>query len=301
MINDILQVQHLRTHFFTRNGVVKAVDDISFALGKGECLCLVGESGCGKTAAALSILRLVDSPPGRILGGKILFHGEDLLKSADDKLRRIRGNKIAMIFQDPQVALNPVFTVGDQIEEQIKLHLKLNNKSARERTIGLMEQVGIPCAKERIKDYPHQFSGGMKQRVMIQILEIFRELKRKSNMSTLFITHDLGTVAEIADRIIVMYGGRIAEEGTTTDIFDHPKHPYTLGLINCLPSLENRHDRLTPIPGTIPSLINPPEGCIFYPRCERHMPVCIQKQPGEVSISGNHMVTCHLYEKDILK
>ncbi len=317
----ILQIQNLKTYFFTRNGVVKAVDDVSFDLRKGECLCVVGESGCGKSATAMSILRLVDSPPGKIVGGRILFHGEDLLSYSDNKLRQIRGNKIAMIFQDPQTALNPVFTIGDQIEEQIKLHLKLSRKPTRERAIYLMEQVGIPQARERMKDYPHQFSGGMKQRVMIaaalscdpeiliadepttaldttikvQILDIFRELRQKKNMSIIFITHDLGTVAEIADRIIVMYGGRIAERGTVFDIFDQPKHPYTLGLINCLPDIAARRDRLTPIPGTIPSLIDPPEGCIFYPRCERHMPVCEQKQPEEINISGEHFVACHLY------
>ncbi len=322
--NNILQIEQLKTYFFTKNGVVKAVDDISFGLRKGECLCLVGESGCGKTATALSILRLVDSPPGRIVAGRILYHGEDLLGYADDKLRQIRGNKIAMVFQDPQVSLNPVFTVGDQISEPIQLHLKLSHKSAMERAVRLMEQVGIPQAEERAKDYPHQFSGGMKQRVMIaaalscdpeiliadepttaldttikvQILDILRELKQKRDMSILFITHDLGTVAEIADRIIVMYGGRIAEAGTALDIFDQPKHPYTMGLINCLPSISDRRDRLTPIPGTIPSLIDPPAGCIFAPRCQYRMPVCDQARPPEFLIAEGHTAACYLYAED---
>jgi peptide/nickel transport system ATP-binding protein len=321
MNKTILQIQHLKTYFFTRDGVVKAVDDVSFDLQKGECLCVVGESGCGKSATAMSILRLVDSPPGKVIDGRILFHGDDLLSYSDNKLRQIRGNKIAMIFQDPQTALNPVFTIGNQIEEQIELHLKLGRQPTLERTINLMEQVGIPRSRERLKDYPHQFSGGMKQRVMIaaalscdpeiliadepttaldttikvQILEIFRELREKKNMSIIFITHDLGTVAEIADRIIVMYGGRIAERGTAFDIFDQPRHPYTLGLINCLPDINTRRDRLTPIPGTIPSLIDSPEGCIFYPRCERHMPICLQNNPQETKISGEHFVACHLY------
>jgi len=301
--------------------VVKAVDGISFELRKGESLCLVGESGCGKTATALSVLRLIDSPPGRIVDGEILYHSEDLLRCSDGRLRQIRGNRIAMIFQDPQSSLNPVFTVGDQITEQIKLHLRLKRIPAMEKTVHLMEQAGIPRARERMKDYPHQFSGGMKQRVMIaaalscepeiliadepttaldttikaQILDIFRDLKQQRNMSILFITHDLGTVAGIADRIIVMYGGRVAEAGTTLDIFDQPKHPYTHGLINCLPDISTRRDRLTSIPGTIPSLIDPPEGCIFYPRCERRMPVCIREIPREVVISGEHIVACHLY------
>ena len=321
MNHTILQIDQLKTYFFTRNGVVKAVDGISLGLRKGECLCLVGESGCGKTATALSILRLVDSPPGRIVGGKIRFHREDLLQSSGARLRQIRGNHIAMIFQDPQSSLNPVFTVGNQIMEQISLHLKLGRSQARDRALALMEQVGIPQAEERMKYYPHQFSGGMKQRAMIaaalscdpeiliadepttaldttikaQILDIFRSLKKERDMSILFITHDLGTVAGIADRIIVMYGGRIAEAGSVLDIFDQPKHPYTWGLLNCLPSISERQKKMTPIPGVIPSLIDPPEGCIFYPRCQWRMPVCQQERPGGFIISGEHVAACYLY------
>ncbi len=322
MVNEtILEIRHLKTYFYTRSGVVKAVDDVNFDLRKGECLCIVGESGCGKSATAMSILRLVDSPPGRIVGGQIYFHNEDLLSYPENKLRHLRGNKIAMIFQDPQTALNPVFTIGDQVQEQIKLHLKLNRKSTLERAVCLMEQVGIPEARERMKDYPHQFSGGMKQRVMIaaalscdpeiliadepttaldttikvQILEIFRDLREKRNMSIIFITHDLGTVAEIADRIVVMYGGRIIERGTAFDIFDHPSHPYTLGLINCLPDISARRGRLTPIPGTISSLIDSLPGCIFYPRCECRKTVCEKTRPAEINISGEHFVSCHAF------
>jgi len=321
MNNTILQVSELKTYFFTPLGVVKAVDGVSFGLGKGECLCLVGESGCGKTATALSILRLVDSPPGRIVGGEIQYHAEDLLQSPLSQLRRIRGNRIAMIFQDPQSSLNPVVTVGDQIMEPIRLHMKLGHRQARDRALRLMEQVGIPQAKGRMKYYPHQLPGGMKQRVMIatalscdpeiliadepttaldttikaQILDIFRDLKQKKDMSTLFITHDLGTVAGIADRIIVMYGGRIAEAGSVLDIFDRPKHPYTWGLLNCLPAISERREKLSPIPGVIPSLIDPPEGCIFYPRCPRRMPVCQQKRPEEFVISEGHIAACYLY------
>ena len=323
MNNIILEIKRLKTYFFTRHGVVKAVDGVNFGLGQGECLCLVGESGCGKTATALSVLRLIDSPPGRIVDGEILYHGEDLLDCSDKRLRQIRGNRIAMIFQDPQSSLNPVFTVGDQVAEPIKLHIGLKRRSAMEKALHLMEQAGIPRARERIQDYPHQFSGGMKQRVMIaaalscdpeiliadepttaldttikaQILDIFQELKQKRNISILFITHDLGTVAGIADRIVVMYGGRVAEAGTTLDIFDQPKHPYTLGLLNCLPSISARKDRLTPIPGMIPSLIEPPDGCIFSPRCERRMPICNQERPKEVVVSGKHIVACHLYSQ----
>jgi len=319
--DTLLEVKNLKTYFFTSRGVVKAVDDVSFSLRKGENLCLVGESGCGKTATALSILRLVDSPPGRIVDGEILYHGEDLLKCSDERLRQIRGNRIAMIFQDPQSSLNPVFTVGDQIAEQIKLHLGLRHKQAMERTLQLMEQVGIPRAGERMKDYPHQFSGGMKQRVMIaaalscapeiliadepttaldttikaQILDILRDLKQERSMSILFITHDLGTVAGIADRIIVMYGGRVAEAGNALNIFDQPRHPYTQGLINCLPDISIQRDRLTPIPGIIPSLIDPPGGCIFYPRCGKRLPICSLEKPRELKVSGEHLVACYLY------
>ncbi|MDP3879184.1 MAG: ABC transporter ATP-binding protein [Dehalococcoidales bacterium] len=319
--STILQTSHLKTYFFTRNGVVKAVDDLSFSLRRGESLCLVGESGCGKTATALSVLRLIDNPPGKIVDGEILYHGEDLLQCSLERMKQIRGNRIAMIFQDPQSALNPVFTVGDQIAEQVSLHLKLNSRAAMDRALHLMEQVGIPQAGARIRDYPHQFSGGMRQRIMIaaalscdpeiliadepttaldttikaQILDIFRGLKQERDMSILFITHDLGTVAEIADRVIVMYGGRLAEAGTAADIFDHPLHPYTLGLINCLPGIPGRRDRLTPIPGMIPSLIDPPEGCIFSPRCQQRLAFCERVRPQEVTISGEHIVACHLY------
>jgi peptide/nickel transport system ATP-binding protein len=316
-----LKIRQLKTYFYTRHGVVKAVDDVSFDLRKGECLCVVGESGCGKSAAALSVLRLVDSPPGKIVGGQITFHGEDLLACTEEKLRQIRGNKIAMIFQDPQTALNPVFSVGNQIEEQIRLHLRLDQKRVQERAIQLMEQVGISGAGKRMREFPHQFSGGMKQRVMIamalscdpeiliadepttaldttikvQILEIFRELREKRNMSIIFITHDLGTVAEIADRIIVMYGGKIVERGTAFDIFDHPAHPYTRGLINCLPDITARRDRLTPIPGTISSLIDTPGGCIFCPRCTYRRDICEGECPVESNISDEHFVACHAH------
>jgi oligopeptide/dipeptide ABC transporter ATP-binding protein len=320
MSETLLAISNLRTYFFTRRGVVKAVDGISFNLGQGECLSLVGESGCGKTATALSTLRLIDRP-GKIVSGKVLYHGEDLLQCSGEGLRQLRGNKIAMIFQDPQSSLNPVFTVGEQIAEQVRLHLGLKPKPAMERARTLMEQVGIPKAGDRMKDYPHQFSGGMKQRVMIaaalscqpeiliadepttaldatikaQILDIFRDLKRGRRMSIIYITHDLGTVAEIADRIVVMYGGRIAEAGAARDIFDQPRHPYTQGLLNCLPHISTQRERLMPIPGMIPSLIDPPQNCIFYPRCEQRLPICNKEIPKEVMISGEHTVACYLY------
>ncbi|MFC1967813.1 ABC transporter ATP-binding protein [Chloroflexota bacterium] len=318
--DTILKVKNLKTYFFTGRGVVKAVDDISFDLRKGESLCLVGESGCGKTTAALSILGLIERP-GKTIAGEIFYYDQDFLKYSPEQLRKIRGRKIAMIFQDPESSLNPVFTIGDQITEQIKLHLGLNDRQAREKAIGLMKQVGIPGTERRIDDYPHQFSGGMKQRAMIamalscepeiliadepataldvtiqaQILDIFQDLKEERHMSNIFITHDLGVVAEVADKIVVMYGGRVAEAGTVLDIFDDPRHPYTVGLIDCLPDVSRTKGRLTFIPGTIPSLVEPPEGCIFHPRCQKTMSICMEERPPEVTISEEHSVVCHLY------
>jgi len=317
--DTILSVRDLHTWFYTPTGVVKAVDGVSFDVQRGECLCLVGESGCGKTATALSILRLIDSPPGKIVSGEAFYAGDDLLKATESRLMDIRGHKIAFIFQDPQTSLNPVFTVGDQITEAIKLHLKLDARTARERAVSLMKRLGIPAPEMRFDDYPHQFSGGMQQRVMIamalscdpeiliadepttaldvtikaQIIRIFQELKKDRQMSIMFITHDLGVVAEIADRVVVMYGGRIAEYGTALDIFDHPRHPYTLGLLKCLPSLTATADRLTPIPGTIPDLVDSPETCIFAGRCPQVMKTCSERPAPAVALSPGHTVYCH--------
>jgi oligopeptide/dipeptide ABC transporter ATP-binding protein len=282
----VLQIHHLKTYFNTRRGTVKAVEDVNLDLHKGECLCLVGESGCGKTATAMSVLRLIDTPPGRIVGGEILYRGTDLLTCS-----------------------------------QIQLHLRTSSKITRERSVSLMQRVGIPNAEERLKLYPHQFSGGMKQRVLIasalscdpeiliadepttaldttiklQILEIFQDLRSKSQMSIIFITHDLATVAEIADRIVVMYGGTIVERGTVFDIFDRPAHPYTLGLLNCLPKISFQRKRFTPIPGSISSLIDSPPGCIFYPRCDRRKPFCQEARPSETNLSEEHFVACYNY------
>ncbi|MFH0847255.1 MAG: ABC transporter ATP-binding protein [Chloroflexota bacterium] len=320
---NILEVRHLTTQFLTKRGVVKAVDDLSFGLKKGECLSLVGESGCGKTTAALSILRLVDCPPGKIIGGEVLYHGEDLLRLTGARLREIRGNRIAMIFQDPQSSLNPVFTVGDQIAEPIRLHMNLSKVEAQKRAAELMAQVGIPRAVDRIKDYPHQFSGGMRQRVMIaialscdpgiliadepvtaldttvkaQILDILLQIKKMRQMTILFITHDLASVRSLADRVVVMYGGRLVETGSTTQILNEPRHPYTRGLIGCRPDVSLGKRRLTSIPGSIPSLIDPPPGCIFHPRCERKLPVCSELRPEATIISEGHTVVCHLYHR----
>jgi oligopeptide/dipeptide ABC transporter ATP-binding protein len=317
----ILSVKNLQTYFFTKRGVVKAVDGVSFDLVKGECLCLVGESGCGKTVTALSILGLIDSPPGRIVGGEIFYDGTDLTRSSAERLRRIRGKDIAMIFQDAQSALNPVFTIGDQIVEQVKLHLGMSQRGAKKRAISLLKEVGIPSPEEVAGYYPHQLSGGMRQRAMIamglscdpqlliadepttavdvtikaQIIDIFQKLKESRKMSLLFITHELGIVSEIGDRIVVMYAGRVAETAPASELLKNPKHPYTSGLIKCLPDITQEKERLESIPGTVPSLVNPPGGCLFNPRCSRVMAICRKEEPPPVVISRGHTVFCHLY------
>jgi oligopeptide/dipeptide ABC transporter ATP-binding protein len=317
----ILSVKDLKTSFFTRRGTVRAVDGVSFDLVKGECLCLVGESGCGKTVTALSILGLIDSPPGRIVGGEIFYDGMDLTKCSAEQLRHIRGREIAMIFQDAQSALNPVFTIGDQIVEQIKLHLRVSQREAKNRAISRLKEVGIPSPEEVASYYPHQLSGGMKQRAMIamslscdprllvadepttavdvtikaQIIDIFRQLKETRKMSILFITHELGIVSEFGDRIVVMYAGRVAETAVVSELLNNPKHPYTSGLINCLPDITQERERLESIPGTVPSLIDLPGGCLFHPRCNKAMAICRKKQPLPVSVNHGHTVFCHLY------
>lgn len=321
MEKAILSVKNLKTYFFTRRGIVKAVDGVSFDLLKGECLCLAGESGCGKTVTALSLLRLIDSPPGRIVSGEVYYDGTNLLECTQEEIRRIRGKEIAMVFQDAQSALNPVFTIGDQIEEQVKLHLGVNKHEARERAVSLLEEVGIPSPEKTIDYHPHQLSGGMKQRAMIamslscnpqvliadepttavdvtikaQILDIFQRLKETRQMSLLFITHELGVVSEIGDRLAVMYAGRLAETATVAELLNNPKHPYTTGLINCSPDIAQTRARLESIPGTVPSLIELPGGCLFHPRCNKAMAICSQEEPRPVIIGQGHTVYCHLY------
>lgn len=315
----LLSVDDLKTYFFLRRGVLKAVDGVSFEIKKGETLCLVGESGSGKTATALSILRLVENP-GRIVGGRVIYRGEDLLALEEEKLRSLRGNKLAMIFQDPQTALNPVLTVGEQIAEPLVFHLGMGRGEARNRGIELLSAMGIPNAEERIDYYPHQLSGGMRQRCMIasalacspelliadeptsaldttiqaQILELLKELKEKQRTSLLFITHDFGIVAELADSVAVMYAGKIVERGSAFEIFDSPAHPYTIALMNCLLGMTGK-GRLKHIAGSIPSLISPPGGCAFHPRCERARDICRREAPREVKIQGSHLVSCHLW------
>jgi len=318
----LLEVRNLQTHFPTRAGLVRAVDGVSFHLDRGELLGLVGESGCGKSITALSVMRLVASP-GRIVNGEILFNGKDLLKLSDSAMREMRGDDIAMIFQDPMTSLNPVFTVGEQISEALRLHRKLSKKEARQATIEAMREVSIPDPARRVDDYPHQLSGGMRQRVMIamalaceprlliadepttaldvtiqaQILELMRELKSRTGAAIVLITHDLGVVAEMAQRVVVMYAGRKVEEATVADLFAHPRHPYTRGLLDSIPKLggANATDamvRLSEIAGTVPSLAQPIVGCAFAPRCAYATPRCRADFPPLEEKAPGHRAAC---------
>lgn len=322
MSEAILDVQGLKTSFFLQRGIVKAVDGIDFTISKGRTLGLVGESGCGKSVTALSIMRLVPSPPGKIVAGAVNFEGRDLLKLSDNEIRNIRGASIAMIFQDPTAALNPVFTVGEQIAEAVQLHQGLSKEKAYDRATEMLSLVGIPSPKERIKDYPHQFSGGMRQRAMIamalscrpslliadepttnldvtvqaQILELMRQLKDTFGSSILMITHDLGIVAEMCDDVAVMYAGDIVEYAESISLFYNTKHPYTLALLRCIPSRNRGVERLHSIEGTIPDLITPPQGCKFHPRCPRATEICRREKPKLLEVEKGHVVACHVAE-----
>ncbi len=316
-----LEIKDLRTHFFTREGVVKAVDGVSYYLNQGETLGLVGESGCGKSVSALSIMRLIPDPPGRIVGGSIMFENKDLTAMPEKELRKIRGNAISMIFQDPMTSLNPVLRIGEQMTESIELHLKLDRKAAVERAVELVDAVGIPDGRHRLRDYPHQFSGGMRQRIMIamalscnprlliadepttaldvtiqaQILDLLRRLQAKIGMSILLITHDLGVVAGTAKRVAVMYAGKIVEQAPTKELFAHPRHPYTLALLHSIPRLDGRaHTRLSSIPGAPPDLVDPEPGCRFAQRCTRVTEECRQQEPPLVPLGReDHLVACY--------
>ena len=317
----LLDVTGLKTYFDTDEGTVKAVDGVSFHLDKGETLAVVGESGSGKSVTSLSVMRLIATPPGRIAGGQILFEGQDLVKKSERDMRRIRGNDISMIFQEPMTSLNPVYTVGDQIAEAIVLHQKESPRAALKKATDMLELVGIPEPAKRVKNYPHQMSGGMRQRVMIamalscnpklliadepttaldvtiqaQILDLMRTLQREIGMSILFITHDLGVVAEMADRVVVMYAGRAVEEAGVVDIFKDPKQPYTLGLMNSIPRVDKaaeHQERLQAIPGNVPNPLRLPEGCAFHPRCRFVEDRCKAAIPDLEDAGGGHMVRC---------
>ena len=315
----LLEVKNLRTYFYTEEGVVRAVDGVTWDLEEGETLGLVGESGCGKSVTALSILRLIPRPPGRIVEGEIIFEGEDLLKISDAEMRSVRGNRIAMVFQEPMTSLNPVLTIGMQLGEAIILHLGLNRGEARARSIELLELVGIPEASGRLDDYPHQFSGGMRQRVMIamalscnprllladepttaldvtiqaQILELMARLSQEFGTAVVLITHNLGVVARYASRVNVMYAGKIVETGTTMEIFKNPKHPYTVGLMASVPRLdETEHVRLESIEGQPPLLIDPIPGCSFEPRCAWRIDKCAVEPPPLEEKLSKHWAAC---------
>jgi oligopeptide/dipeptide ABC transporter ATP-binding protein len=359
MMRDILlQIRDLRTHFFTEDGVVKAINGVNLEIARGETLGLVGESGSGKSVTALSVLRLIQDPPGKIVSGEVRLKGEDLLTYPVGRLRReVRGREIAMIFQDPMISLNPVFTVGNQLAEAIYLHQFKGQRAALrqgaamlreagapgleglaeaetepyartlwqravQRGVRMMEAVGIPSASDRVIDYPHQFSGGMRQRIMIamaiscnpalliadepttaldvtiqaQILEIMKTIKHRFGTAILLITHNLGVIAEMADRVAVMYAGNVVEYTDAQTLFSQPKHPYTVGLLNCYPDVDGPRKKLESIEGVVPDLINPPSGCRFHPRCKHAMPICSEKEPVLQPVADGHVVSCHLYD-----
>ncbi|MEO8207979.1 MAG: ABC transporter ATP-binding protein [Chloroflexota bacterium] len=323
---NLLDVSNLSTHFFTRDGVVRAVDDVSFTIGYGETLGLVGESGCGKSVTALSITRLVPNPPGRIVGGSITFDGVDVLGLNDAGMRQLRGKEIGFIFQDPLTSLNPTLTIGYQIAEPIREHLNLSRKAANDRVVELLTKVGIPKARERLNDYPHQFSGGMRQRVMIaialscdpkliladepttaldvtiqaQILELIKALSQESNTAVLLITHDLGIAAGMCDRINVMYAGRIVETGAVDELFERPRQPYTWGLLDSLPRLDDvKGARLRSIEGLPPLLIDIPDACRFAPRCAYMRDACLESEPSLTARNDSgHQARCWATEAE---
>ncbi len=319
MAERLLDVQHLQTHFFTRGGVVKAVEDVTFHIDQGETLGLVGESGCGKSVTSLSLMRLIESPPGKIVGGKILFQNEDITALPDDELNKLRGGKMAMIFQDPMTSLNPVYTVGFQIAETVKAHLKLDDRAAQDRAVQMLDLVRIPEARRRLNHYPHEFSGGMRQRVMIaialscnpslliadepttaldvtiqaQVLDLMKGLAQEFNTATLLITHDLGVVAGTCDRVAVMYAGRIVESGTTNTLFKNPAHPYTQALLNAVPRADMAPGtKLAAIGGQPPNLVNLPPGCPFAPRCRKAQDKCRQQNPVLETVALGQQAAC---------
>jgi oligopeptide/dipeptide ABC transporter ATP-binding protein len=316
--DTIVSVENLKTYFYTEDGTVPAIDGVSFKVKRGETLAIVGESGSGKSVTSLSIMRLIPQPPGKIVAGDIKFNGDSLLEKSDKEMRSIRGNRISMIFQEPMTSLNPVFKIGDQISETIILHQKKSKKEALEEAVNLLNLVGIPEPERRINQFPHELSGGMRQRVMIamalackpelliadepttaldvtiqnQILQLMKSLKDKSNMSIMLITHDLGVVAEMADRVVVMYSGQVVEQGDVFTIFESPKHPYTEGLLKSMPSAEKRIGKLYAIEGVVPNPLNLPTGCRFAARCEYATALCYEEMPELQQLSDEEAVRC---------
>lgn len=324
MMEYLLEVKKLRTNFYTDECVVRAVDDVSFNVKPGEIVGVVGESGSGKSVLSQSIMRLLAYPPGRIDGGQILYKGEDLLKKSELEMRKIRGNEIAMIFQEPMTSFTPVYTVGDQVSEAIRLHQRVGKREALKKAAEMLKLVGIPRAEEILKEYPHRLSGGMRQRAMIamalscnpkllladepttaldvtiqaQILELMKELKQKVNAAIIFITHDLGVIAEMAQHVLVMYAGKVMEDASIESLFAEPLHPYTVGLINSKPKLHETKKVLDFIAGVVPNPAEMPLGCAFNPRCPNALAVCRQKAPEAIEAKPGHLVRCWLYARD---
>ena len=325
MTERMLEIRGLKVHFDTEAGVLEAVDGVDLELASGETLGVVGESGCGKSVTALTIMRLLPMPPGRIAAGEVMWQGRDLVKAGDDVLRTVRAREIAMIFQEPMTSLNPVYSVGEQIAEVVRLHKRLGRREALEHAVEMLRLVHIPHPQARVNDYPHQFSGGMRQRVMIamalscgprlliadepttaldvtiqaQILDLMTELKEKMGMAVLLITHAMGVIAETAQRVVVMYAGKVIEEASVGELFRAPLHPYTQGLIRSIPRIDRaavHHQRLEAIPGTVPKLVEPAPGCRFAARCSRMQPSCLQATPPLRELAPGHRVACFLAE-----
>ncbi|MET3290141.1 UNVERIFIED_CONTAM: peptide/nickel transport system ATP-binding protein [Brevibacillus sp. OAP136] len=318
MSQTILEVENLQTHFFSDRGAIPSVDGVNIRVGKGEVVGIVGESGCGKSVTSLSIMRLIPSPPGKIVGGSIRFKGEELIECNEKRMRQIRGNEIAMIFQEPMTSLNPVYTIGDQIGEAVRLHTKVDKREARKKAVEMLKRVGIPRAEAIVDEYPHQLSGGMRQRVMIamamtcnpelliadepttaldvtiqaQILDLMRKLNEESGTAIMLITHDLGVVAEMCHRVVVMYAGKVVEEGSVRTILKKPKHPYTIGLLQSIPKLEESRERLYSIPGNVPVPGSLKTGCRFAPRCEHAVDKCHQEMPELLEVEAGHFSRC---------
>ena len=327
MDQPLLKVEDLRVEFRTRRGAALVLNGVDFQINGGETLCVVGESGCGKSMTALALLRLIPSPPGRISSGRVLFQGENLLEATEARMREVRGNRISMIFQEPMTSLNPVFPVGDQIGESLRLHAGLDGRQARERAIEMLRHVGIPAPERRVDEYPHQLSGGMRQRVMIamalacrpdiliadepttaldvtvqaQIFDLLRELQRENGTAVMLITHDMGAVAEMADRVMVMYAGRVIEQGSCDEVLSNPQHPYTQGLIACLPELGSSQQagraELVEISGVVPSIWELGQGCAFRDRCPHAMPRCAAQVPPLIQAEDGHGAACWLLDE----
>jgi len=325
MSDTLLQVNHLATEFDTEQGVARALDDISFQVKAGETLGIVGESGCGKSVSALSIMRLLPKPAGNIVNGEVIFRGQDLVKLPADDMHNIRGNRIAMVFQEPMTALNPVYRISRQLNETLALHNpKMTKTEIHKASVSMLKRVGIPAPERRMKEYPHQLSGGMRQRVMIaiallckpeiliadepttaldvtiqaQILQLLKDLQKETGMAIIFITHDLGVIAELCDRVLVMYGGRIIEQAEIVTLFDNPSHPYTQGLLNAIPRLDKpAKEKLSTIPGMVPSLFDFPPGCRFQNRCEYVQPQCKNETPHLEGASDEHQVRCFRFRE----